>query len=147
MTLHVFREPSEDGATFGALFVDGHFECLTLEDEIREQPGVTVAAWKVPGQTAIPARTYPVQITPSRRFKRLLPILLNVPGFEGIRIHPGNAIADTHGCLLVGRTRTDGRVGESRLAFEHLFAQMLHAPDAITITIENPPAAREIRRA
>lgn len=148
MTLHLRREPSRHGATLGTLMIDGAFECYTLEDEIREQPGIAVAAWKVPAQTAIPSGTYQVQITPSRRFHRLLPMLLNVPGFTGVRIHPGNVITDTEGCILVGRTRFGASVGESRLAFDVLFKRLVDVDEPIAITIENPSAANpEIRAA
>ena len=131
MQLRVIREPSVDGATLGSMYVDGHWQSFVLEDAIRDE--------KIAGQTAIPAGRYRVDITPSQRFQRLMPILLDVPGFSGIRIHSGNVIADTEGCLLVGRTRGVARVGESRLAFEALFALLKAAlADGIWITIENP---------
>jgi len=76
---HVFTPRS----TIGSLYVDGKFECYTLEDVVR-------LGEKVYGETAIPEGTYEVQITFSNRFKRDLPLLLKVPGFEGVRIHPGN---------------------------------------------------------
>ena len=75
--------------------------CWTLEDVVREVPGEPVEAWKTPGETAIPRGTYAVRVTRSSRFKADLPILLNVPGFEGIRIHGGNTAADPEGCILV----------------------------------------------
>ena len=131
MTLRLVREPSKHNATMGSLYVDGAWECWTLEDAIREQ--------KVPGETCIPHGVYRVDITPSQRFHRLLPILLDVPGFTGVRIHPGNTIADTKGCLLVGRTRSSGQVGESRLAFEALFPQLVAGlSGGIEIHIEAP---------
>jgi len=68
MMLRLLRKPSEHHVTFGTLFVDEVMECLTLEDEIRERPGVPVSEWKVPGQTAIPARRYSIRLTMSRRF-------------------------------------------------------------------------------
>lgn len=131
MQLRVHREPTAQDATLGALYVDGAWHCWTLEDAIRDE--------KIAGQTAIPAGTYRVDITPSQRFQRLMPILLDVPGFSGIRIHAGNVIADTQGCLLVGRTRGPARVGESRLAFDALFALLKSGLAlGIWITIENP---------
>lgn len=148
MTLQLQREHTVNGATLGSLYVNGRFEAFTLEDAIREQPGVQVAAWKVNGQTAIPAGAYRVEITPSQRFHRLLPQLLDVPGFSGIRIHPGNTTADTEGCILVGRTKLKGGIGDSRLAFEALFRQLVDTDEPIAITITNPvAAASEIRTA
>lgn len=137
MTLRLVREPSRDGATLGVLFVDGHFQCFTLEDVVRDVPGMPVSAWKVPQQTAIPAGRYRVIVTPSVRFQRPLPLLLDVPGFSGVRIHPGNTAADTEGCLLVGLDRQRGRVLRSRVAFELLFPLIEQAQGDIWVAIEN----------
>ena len=104
--------------TIGRLFVDGVYECDTLEDVVREG-GVKVA-----GETAIPAGKYPVRITWSVRFKKNLPILDNVPNFTGVRIHTGNTAKDTEGCILVGYNRVKGRVVDSRAAFKRLFAKL-----------------------
>ena len=75
--------------------------CWTLEDPAREAPGEPVEAWKIKGDTAIPRGTYAVTVTRSNRFGVDLPLLLDVPGFEGVRIHGGNTAADTEGCILV----------------------------------------------
>jgi hypothetical protein len=142
VNLRLVREPSFAGATLGVLFVDGRFECFVLEDVIRECAG-PVASWKVPGKTAIPSGRYRVIITQSARFRRRLPLLVGVPGFTGIRIHPGNTIEDTEGCLLPGRFRAAQRVGDSRLAFEALFLKIDQAAargEAIWIDVENPVA-------
>jgi hypothetical protein len=144
VTLRLIREPSKDGATLGSLYIDGHWCCFTLEDVIREQAGQPVKAWKVPGQTAIPAGRYRLIVTPSHRFKRPLPLVVDVPGFEGIRIHPGNGPADTEGCILVGRDRVPGRVLQSRVAFEHLFAFLRAAPGDLWLVIENPQASETL---
>lgn len=131
MTLRLIREPSQHNATMGSLYIDGVWAVWTLEDAIRDQ--------ELPGETCIPAGTYRVDITPSARFHRLLPILLDVPGFTGVRLHSGCTIADTSGCVLVGRTRSSGQVGESRLAFESLFPQLVAGlPNGIDLVIEPP---------
>lgn len=119
MKIRVVREISAHGATLGTLYVNGVEFCSTLEDEDRflESGGV-----KEYGETAIPRGRYAVEVTRSNRFKRELPEVLDVPGFTGIRIHPGNVAADTHGCLLVGRSDGPARVGNSRVVFEKLFA-------------------------
>lgn len=117
--IRVQRLPGGKGCTLSEWFVDGRWECYGVEDVVR-------TGAKVAGQTAIPAGTYQVVNTYSPRFKKYLPLLLNVPGYAGIRIHSGNTAADTEGCLLPGRTLLqDGTgVGESRLAFEALFAKI-----------------------
>lgn len=126
MKITVKRLHKTDTSTIGELLVDGIFECYTLEDVERKE--------KIKSETAIPKGTYKVIINQSNRFKRLLPLLLNVPNFEGVRIHSGNTNHDTEGCILVGRTRGDNYVGQSRKAFDKLFKKMQAAKD-ITITI------------
>ena len=75
--------------------------CWTLEDVVREIPGQPVTAWKIKRETAIPRGTYPIRVTRSNRFGVDLPLLIDVPGFDGVRIHGGNTAADTEGCILV----------------------------------------------
>lgn len=116
MNLTLIREPSENGRTFGVLYVDGVFECHTLEDPVRP--------FKVAGHTAIPAGRYRVSLTWSPRFKRLLPLVENVPGFEGIRFHPGNSADDTEGCILPGTLRDFDRLLASRVAFDALLVKL-----------------------
>ena len=139
MNLKLIREPTVNGATFGSLFIDGQFQCFTLEDAIREDSTVPISVWKVKGQTAIPSGWYRVDITYSNRFKRLMPIICDVPGFTGIRLHWGATIAHTEGCPLVGRARRGSEIRESRLAFEALFPLLVAALDhGIWIHILNP---------
>lgn len=106
---------SESWGTMGQLFApSGDLLAYTLEDPVRP-PGV-----KMPGKTAIPAGIYDLDITYSNRFKVPMPLIKDVPGFEGIRIHTGNTMFDTEGCPLVGsRFNTETRKLEgSRLAYE-----------------------------
>ncbi len=141
MMLEVRREPSAAGCTLGSLYIDGQFECFTLEDTVRELHNVAVEKWKIPGETAIPAGTYSVSVTMSNRFGRLLPLLEEVPGFEGVRIHSGNCACDTEGCILVGRRRDTAAVLDSRVAFNALFAKIqsaLKRGDTIKIHVVNP---------
>lgn len=134
MNLRVIREPSTVAATLGILLIDGVFTCWTLEDVVREV--------KIPGETAIPAGRYDVRLSLSQRFQKVLPEVLAVPGFTGIRIHAGNTQADTHGCLLVGRVRAYDRVEESKLALMNVMEHLRRATTAgnpITMTIEDTP--------
>jgi len=128
LEVEIRREVYSGKSTIGRLFVNGEFECYTLEDRARAQ------GEKVAGSTCIPAGSYGVSINYSRRFRRLLPQLLEVPSFEGIRIHPGNTEADTEGCILVGQTQGEDFVGNSRVAFRKLFAK-LQAAEAAGATI------------
>jgi hypothetical protein len=105
----LYRRPTY---TIGKLYIDGSYFCDTLEDTVRNiRPEGT---GKIYGKTAIPAGTYRVQMTYSPKFKRKLPLLIDVPNFTGVRIHAGNTAADTDGCVLVGRNRAVGMVLDSR---------------------------------
>ena len=134
MRFRLLREPSALGATIGLLLMDGRFLCWTLEDVVREVAGQPVASWKVPGKTAIPFGTYALQVTPSARFKRPLPLVVDVPGFEGIRVHRGNHAEDTEGCIIVGATRGPAFVGQST-AMEERLVKLL-GTDVHRLTIE-----------
>ena len=116
---------------------DGARWCFVLEDVVR--------AAKVPGRTAIPAGRYQVGITFSPRFKRRMPLLLDVPGFSGVRIHPGNTAADTEGCLLVGAERGENCVRRSREAYAALLAQLQQwlKREPVTLLIESASAPTE----
>lgn len=126
MIIKIKRLYKSENSTIGEMTVDGKWECYTLEDKERDV--------KIKSETAIPKGTYKVIINQSNRFKKLLPLVLNVPNFEGIRIHPGNTNHDTEGCILVGRTRSKDFIGQSRKAFESLFTKMKLAKE-ITLTI------------
>lgn len=127
MEIRVKRLHKTDKSTIGEMYVNGKFECYTLEDVERTE--------KIDGKTAIPKGKYKVIINQSNRFKRLLPLLLDVPNYAGVRIHSGNKAEDTEGCILVGETRSADFIGNSRKAFEKLFLKMQGA-ERITITIE-----------
>jgi hypothetical protein len=123
-------------ATIGELLVNDKHLCDTLEDRVRPE------GEKVYGKTAIPEGTYEVKLTHSPRFKKILPEILNVPNFSGIRIHTGNSSKDTEGCILVGTW--DGEkedwVGNSRIAFDELMALLEEATnnkEKVTITVKS----------
>lgn len=147
MELLLRRRASLKRATLGELYADGHLACFTLEDIVREIPGRPVAEWKIAGETAIPAGRYQVVITHSARFGRELPLLAAVPGFTGVRMHPGNTAADTEGCILVGTQIAGETIVESRSAFASLFARIRQALDngeQVWLEIRNAaPAVQE----
>lgn len=136
------RQPSAHGTTIGEVTMDGDVPvCWTCEDEIREVAGVPVHVWKQPGQTAIPAGVYRVVVTPSARFHRPLPLLLDVPGFSGVRIHPGNTQADTDGCILAGMSQSGGVLFRSRdavAAWQARIEAALLAGQAVFLDVRNP---------
>lgn len=107
-----------DKSTIGELRIDGDLACFTLEDTCRAK-GI-----KISGKTAIPAGRYEVIVNYSERFKRLMPLLLNVPDYEGVRIHTGNTDADTEGCILVGMRKDDDVIYDSKKAFDSLFSEI-----------------------
>jgi len=110
--LYLERDVKAPTFTLGKLHVNGIRMLYTVEDKVRQVNGVPVIEWKVKGETAIPTGDYRVIVSMSHRFKKMLPLLLDVPGFEGIRIHPGNTDKDTEGCILVGTHRTKEGVGD-----------------------------------
>lgn len=106
--------------TIGHMSIDNDFFCYTLEDTVREIKGVPVEKWKIPGVTAIPYGDYEVTLSRSNRFKKVLPEVLNVPGFSGVRIHSGNKHEDTEGCILVGMKKNITTISDSRIAMNKL---------------------------
>lgn len=141
MRLRLERDPTGLTCTIGRLSIDGVEFAHTLEDPIREKPGVPVGQWKVAGDTAIPAGVYPVQITYSPRFNEDLPLVMRVPGFEGIRIHAGNTSEDTEGCILVGTWRGGEFIYDSRKTLNALLdiLEVAVATDRpITLEVVNP---------
>lgn len=129
-------------ATIGELWVNDSHLCDTLEDRVRPE------GEKVYGQTAIPEGTYEVKLTYSPRFKKILPEILNVPNFSGIRIHSLNKAEESEGCIGVGEWngKDTNWISNSRKAFNKLFAILQEASDRgekITITINNSWKAAE----
>ncbi len=116
MKLDLIRKWFTDISTIGELYINDEFFCYTLEDKVREG--------KVYGKTAIPYGKYDVIITYSPRFKQNMPLLVNVPNFEGVRIHTGNTANDTEGCILVGKSKGYDFIGGSRNAFNELMERI-----------------------
>lgn len=131
MTVTVKRKEFTEQSTIGELFVNGVFLCYTLEDKDRglkdTDPIEYISLTKVHSKTAIPYGTYPSLFSMSNRFQRVLPEVLNVPGFKGIRIHAGNTSVDTEGCILLGMTKQKDFIGESRIAMSNFFLKVAPA--------------------
>lgn len=109
MRIKVIREILTPTETLGSLFINDKFFCYTLEDVDRKLRQTHtpdfIKAHKVQNKTAIPSGDYRVILSMSNRFKRIMPEVLNVKGFAGIRIHGGNTHHNTEGCILVARQR------------------------------------------
>ena len=134
MELKQLRKFKGNEYTISDFYIDGVKLCNICEDPVRvlidknkdgdfDDPG----EGKVYANTAIPAGRYEVVITYSNRFKKHLPLLLNVPGYSGIRIHPGNSAVDTAGCLLPGINDSMGRVSQSSKYFTLIFDKISNA--------------------
>ena len=133
MNLTLQRRPSQPWGTPGTLAIDGEPECFTVEDVVR--PGK-----KILHETAIPIGLYRVVINHSPRFGKILPMLLEVPDFVGVRIHAGNTAQDTSGCILVGLGRSADGVTRSREAMDRLqpqIAQALAKGEDVWIEVRN----------
>ena len=106
--------------------------CDTLEPTWRDYKGGEL---KVPRKSAVPEGTYQVVVTKSKKFGKYLPLLVGVPGFEGVRIHSGNTVNDTEGCILVGQNLEKGKVLLSRLTLEKLM-RLIENEKRIFLTIK-----------
>ena len=138
MRIELVRIAFKSTYTIGKLYVDDTYFCDVLEDVDRgldsSMSESEILEKKVKGQTAIPTGHYVINITYSPKYKRMMPLLLDVKGFSGIRIHSGNTAKDTEGCLLVGKNKQVGKVLESRDTYQRLF-KMMEGQEKITIDI------------
>jgi hypothetical protein len=123
MEMKLHRDKLSIISSMGELFIDGSTEreCFTLEDEDRK---LEAGGVKVYGRTAIPRGRYKVELDWSPKYGRDMPHVLDVPGFTGIRIHSGNRAEDTEGCILVGRSRHENWLRDSKIAFEELLKKL-----------------------
>jgi hypothetical protein len=115
LELEIFRKYKLSTYTIGRFTVDGGYKCDTIEDPIRDLNDYNhdndfddSGEGKIYGKTAIPCGRYRVLFTYSMKLKRSLPILQNVPGFTGIRIHGGKNADWSEGCPLVGENKIKG---------------------------------------
>ena len=128
MNLKLNRKYKGTDCIIGELSVNGKFECYTLEDV--ERPV------KIAGVTAIPRGNYEIIISWSARFGKPLPLLLQVPNYDGVRIHQGNTAANTEGCILVGTVKKSNSIEKSAVAFSALFPKIEAASKKEKVFIE-----------
>lgn len=135
MFLTVIRFSETDESTLGALLIDGHFACFTLEDPYQHR--------KIPDCTRIPGGIYEVDLQAfgllHDRFKENYPGIhrgmihvRNVPGFDGVMFHTGNYAMNTSGCILMGdsaknNTIADGYIGDSSAAYIRVYPRIAGA--------------------
>ena len=143
MELLLKRIYKGDKYTIGKLYINGKWFCNTIEDKVRNLPkdcpytskGINCKCkGKIYEETAIPAGTYKVILSYSNKFKRILPEILNVPHFLGIRIHKGNTEQDSAGCVILGENKVKGKVINST-PYEIKLVKLLENQENITITI------------
>lgn len=116
LKIEVIRIAKKPNYTIGKLYIEGQYLCDTLEDAVRPE--------KIQGKTAIPEGTYQVIMNMSNRFKKIMPLLIDVPNYEGVRIHSGNTPEDTEGCILLGKNTKVGMITDSRLWTEAFYSKI-----------------------
>lgn len=139
MNIKLIRNKSNKEYTEGKLYINGVYFCDTLEDKdrglLQTMSIDTIKAIKVQAETCIPYGKYKVVLSMSKRFSKVMPELLDVKGFIGVRMHSGNTIYDTEGCILVGIKSSNGLIANSRKTFNALM-NILKTQKSITLKIE-----------
>lgn len=149
MELKIIRKYKGPKYTIGSLFLNNKYFCDTLEDVDRNLSQIMsekdILSKKIYGETAIPTGIYKINITYSNKFgKRFwairfggkLPLIEDVKGFEGIRIHPGNTNKDTLGCILVGCNKKVGELINSQYCWTNLMLELTKTKEDIELTIK-----------
>ena len=139
MRLTLMRIANRPTYCIGKLYVDGQYLCDTIEDTDRglddRMSEEDILKLKVKGETAIPSGIYQVTITYSPKYKKQMPLINNVKGYSGVRIHSGNTSKDTEGCVLVGLNKEVGKVLDSRKMYNVLFRELVSTKERIIIDI------------
>lgn len=140
MNIQVIAYKKTATTVVSRLYINNHFECFILEDVdrgLKQSMSLSeIQAIKKPGITAIPEGKYILEITYSNRFGKDMPLIVNVPGYEGIRIHPGNYAVNTDGCLLPGTGEVPDMVTNSVIAFHALFQKLIPSVKNGNVTLE-----------
>lgn len=142
MKIEVIRHTRKEDHTVSDMFIDGKYFCKVLEDVDRglkkDDPLKKIEQTKIKHHTAIPAGLYRLALTYSEKYKQIMPLVMNVPGFAGIRIHSGNHKDHTSGCLLVGQQYDEKTksITNSRSTFRSLMSILTEANKKEVITIE-----------
>lgn len=131
MIATVYRKKYLEDRTLGEMFVNGAHFCYTLEDAVR-LPGV-----KIKDKTAVPAGVYRLDVNKSPKFGRVMPLLLNVPNFDGVRVHGGNGPENTSGCLLIAYSLAAGDkiYGTAEADFTKICQNLLATGDKLYLNV------------
>lgn len=139
MRITLIRIANRPTYCIGKLYIDGKYFCDTIEDTDRglddKMSEEEILKYKIKSETAIPTGIYQITITYSPKYKKNMPLINNVKGYSGIRIHSGNTSKDTEGCLIVGKNKEVGKVLESRVTYNALYKRLVQAKDKIIIDI------------
>lgn len=139
MRITLMRIANRPTYCIGKLYIDGVYFCDTIEDTDRglddSMTEAEIKKRKIKGETAIPTGLYNLYITWSPKYKKPMPLVDNVKGYSGIRIHSGNTAKDTEGCLIVGKNKEVGKVLESRVTYNALFKILNETNEKIIIEI------------
>lgn len=136
VVLKLKRHTFTEDYTVGELSIDGKYICDVIEDKVRHLKSIKD---KIPGRTAIPAGTYRIVIDFSNRFGKMMPHILSVPFFEGVRIHKGNSANDSSGCLIVCFYDKNGWGIDSKKAYDLVYgiiSKEINAGHNVKISIE-----------
>ena len=119
MTIRIDRKWKKAEYTISRVFIHGNYlGCNALEDTdrglLQSMQIAEIQKRKIKGKTAIPRGYYDVKVTWSEKYQRNMPLVMDVPGFSGIRLHSGNAAKDTEGCILFGKNDKVGWISDSR---------------------------------
>jgi len=129
MKLKVIREHKNEICTIGSLFINDVFFCYTLEDKDRglkqSDSLLFIQAKKIFGLIAIPSGFYKLTVNQSPKFKRMLPRILEIKGFDGVLLHRGNSANDSLGCILLGYKKGHNSIFESTKAETDLVNRLL----------------------
>lgn len=141
MRIKVVRIANKPTYCIGKLYINGEYFCDTLEDTDRglddRMSEEEIKERKVYGKTAIGTGIYNVILNYSTKYKKVMPLLLNVKGYSGVRIHSGNVPEDTLGCILVGKNKVVGKVIDSRDTYEALYKRLQqHGKGKIVIDVQ-----------
>ena len=139
MRITLIRIANRPTYCIGKVYIDGVYFCDCIEDTDRglkdEMTEEEILKLKIKGETAIPTGIYKVTITYSPKYKKDMPLINNVKGYSGIRIHSGNTSKDTEGCLILGKNTKVGMVTESRKTYNAFFKRLKQTNEKIIIDI------------